>query len=128
VTRPAGATVAALLLALVGLLSVGVGALASLVSNCCGSSDPADPTGVIVGLAVGVTLGVAAGALWTGGSRAAVLGPAAAPVVFCLGYGGWQAPDLLGLGLLMLPAYAVLVLLCRRPRWRSWLLGSTSAA
>jgi hypothetical protein len=84
--RPASVSVAAALLVLAGVVSALVGLAAALVSGCCGSPDDSEPLPALLGLGVGCLSALAGVFLWRGGTgRAAVLAPAAAVPVACLG-------------------------------------------
>lgn len=73
----------AVVLMLVGVLAAFTGVALSAASSCCGSSDPADPTPLLVGIVSAAAMLAAGYGTWTGRAslRALLLLAAVVPVV-----------------------------------------------
>ena len=116
--RPITLTLTVVALWLLAVVAVCTGVLVTMVSNCCGSPDPADPTGTTTGVLVGLAYATAAVALGARSLRttvAAVTAPAVGTVALSVRY-----PDLAGAALGLVVVAALVALAVRRPAWRAW--------
>ena len=118
--RPRSITAVAVVLTLVGVLSALAGIALSAASSCCGSSDPADLTPSLVGVAVAVGLSAAGVGLWSGrvSRRVLLLCSAAVPAVVIAV--SPSASDVQGLVPVVLLGWLWLWWYLRRPAAAGW--------
>ena len=107
------------------MLAAVVSALAgigiSMVSSCCGSSEPADPSAALIGIGVAGALTVSGIGLWSGrlSRRALLVCSAALPAVVVAATP--SSSDLAGLLPFVLLGWVGLWWYLRRPAARGWI-------
>ena len=120
-SRPTSAVVAGWLLVLVAFLAGASGVLMTLVSGCCGSSEPADSRPLLGGLLVAACSGGAASVLLAGGSASLLLAAAAVPPAVAALLAVTTGVDFFLPAVVLVVFYALLVRATRRDGWRRWL-------
>ncbi len=122
--RPVSLTILAVALALAAAATTLAGIGLTFVSNCCGSSEPQDPTPFLVCSAAAVALGLAA--RWTWWGRGSLWVIIATGAVLALAFAvSPTSSDLQALLVLLTPGWLLLVLLLRRDAATAWFEGTS---
>jgi hypothetical protein len=121
--RPTSVALVAATLVLTGVVSVLVGVLAAAVSGCCGSSEPADSSAALYGLAVGAAAGFAGAMLWRGRASRWLVLAASAVVPVAAVVAGASSSDLAAVAPLAVVGWLALAWFVSRGPAAPWLAG-----
>ena len=118
--RPASVTAVAVVILLMSAATALGGLALTLVSNCCGSSDPADPAPTFAGLAAAGVLVAAAAGLLTGRMPSWLLHVLALVLTSACFVAALDAVDLQTVLVALVAGWAVLAVLLRHPGPAAW--------
>jgi hypothetical protein len=119
--RPPSVTAVAVVLIIVGVVTALGGIALSAVSNCCGSSDPADPSAALIGIGVAAAMLVAGIGLWSGRLPRAVLLLCSAALPTVVVAASPSSSDLAGLVPVVVLGWLALWWYLRRPAASGWI-------